>query len=191
MLPALRPLPWSRYCPYLTGSRHVPARHPRKASLSPKTISNRGGLGNDGCADAPIGKRDGKKCHRHPEGNRQTRWLIRVGNKSGVQWRRLLSVRSACRLLAHSCPGRVRRHVRSWRKPTPHSCIPGGWLQLRRPRSFLMISRRLFAYSSIVRRTSAARDGLASFAASLPGFGFSSGGFITGRCRTPAPGPLS
>ena len=21
---------------------------------------------------------------------------------------------------AHSCPGRVRRHVRSWRKPTPH-----------------------------------------------------------------------
>jgi len=25
------------------------------------------------------------------------------------------------RLLAHSCPGRVRRHVRSWRKPTPHS----------------------------------------------------------------------
>ena len=22
---------------------------------------------------------------------------------------------------AHSCPGRVRRHVRSWRKPTPHS----------------------------------------------------------------------
>ena len=66
--------------------------------------------------------------------------------------------------------------------------IPGGWLQLRRPRSFLMISRRLFAYSSIVRRTSAARDGLASFAASLPGFGFSSGGFITGRCRTPARG---
>ena len=24
-------------------------------------------------------------------------------------------------LVAHSCPGRVRRHVRSWRKPTPHS----------------------------------------------------------------------
>jgi hypothetical protein len=24
-------------------------------------------------------------------------------------------------VLAHSCPGRVRRHVRSWRKPTPHS----------------------------------------------------------------------
>jgi hypothetical protein len=23
--------------------------------------------------------------------------------------------------LAHSCPGRMRRHVRSWRKPTPHS----------------------------------------------------------------------
>ena len=22
---------------------------------------------------------------------------------------------------AHSCPGRLRRHVRSWRKPTPHS----------------------------------------------------------------------
>ena len=27
----------------------------------------------------------------------------------------------ALRLLAHSCPGPVRRHVRSWRKPTPHS----------------------------------------------------------------------
>ena len=26
-----------------------------------------------------------------------------------------------CRLVAHSSPGRVRRHVRSWRKPTPHS----------------------------------------------------------------------
>ena len=24
-------------------------------------------------------------------------------------------------LLAHGCPGRVPRHVRSWRKPTPHS----------------------------------------------------------------------
>src|SRR6478735_5365994 len=24
-------------------------------------------------------------------------------------------------LLAHSCPGRVRRYVRNWRKPTPHS----------------------------------------------------------------------
>ena len=29
--------------------------------------------------------------------------------------------RSPPTLLAHSCPGRVRRHVRSWRKPTPHS----------------------------------------------------------------------
>ena len=26
--------------------------------------------------------------------------------------------------MAHSCPARLRRHVRSWRKPTPHSrCI--------------------------------------------------------------------
>ena len=23
--------------------------------------------------------------------------------------------------MAHSCPGRVRQHVRSWRMPTPHS----------------------------------------------------------------------
>ena len=28
--------------------------------------------------------------------------------------------RSACLPMAHNCPGRVRRHVRSWRKPTPH-----------------------------------------------------------------------
>ena len=27
--------------------------------------------------------------------------------------------------MAHSCPGRVRRHVRSWRKPTPHSASDG------------------------------------------------------------------
>jgi hypothetical protein len=31
---------------------------------------------------------------------------------------------------AHSCPGRVRRRVRSWRKPTPHSkAHPEGGLE--------------------------------------------------------------
>ena len=46
------------------------------------------------------------------------------------------------------------------------------------PRSFLMISRRSFAYSSTIRRASAVREGLASFASS-PGFGFSSRGVMT------------
>jgi hypothetical protein len=33
----------------------------------------------------------------------------------------LLKAGLACPLMAHSCPRRLRRHVRSWRKPTPHS----------------------------------------------------------------------
>ena len=51
------------------------------------------------------------------------RWR-RLGARSANRWGSYEINRSyveAVRLLAHSCPGRVRRHVRSWRKPTPHS----------------------------------------------------------------------
>ena len=50
--------------------------------------------------------------------------LRRLGARSANRWGSYEINRSyveAVWLLAHSCPGRVRRHVRSWRKPTPHS----------------------------------------------------------------------
>ena len=58
---------------------------------------------------ATGGVSDSEHTRRRLGAGSANRWGSYEINRSDVE---------AVRLLAHSCPGRVRRHVRSWRKPT-------------------------------------------------------------------------